>query len=123
MHLGTGHRVDVGQGEHVAGLVHPGLEVGGFSGPDAKQDSQDFHIGHSLSQRRVKAAAALLDGAEMEAGGEGDRLEMVRDVEGGDVAGPVRSSSVLGIAVRFTIFSAWPKAKLGSRSGLCVALR
>ena len=123
MHLRSGHRIYVGQSQHIAGLVHPSLKVSGLGGPDAKQNAQDFDMGDPLCQRRIEAAAALLNGAEMESGGEGNRLEVVGDVEGGDVGRAGRSSSVLGIAVRFTIFSAWPNMKLGSRSGLWLSLR
>jgi hypothetical protein len=57
--------------------------------PDAEQNPQDFDVGDSLSQRRIEAAATLLNGAEVKARGERDRLEMIRDVEGGNVGGTV----------------------------------
>ena len=71
-------------------LSWPSLEVSRLGRPDAEQDSQDFDVGYSLSQRRAEAAAALLDGTEVKACGEGDRLEMIRNVKGGDVGGTVQ---------------------------------
>jgi hypothetical protein len=53
MYRGSGHWVDISQGKHIAGFVHPSLEVGGFGGPDAEKDSQDLHIVYPLSQRRI----------------------------------------------------------------------
>src|SRR5580704_19093455 len=68
----------------------PGLEVRCLGRPDAEQDSQDFDVGYSLSQRRVEAAATLLNRAEVKARGEGDRLEMVGNVEWCDIGGAVQ---------------------------------
>lgn len=84
----------------------PGLEVGCFSGPDAEKNPQHVHISYPLRQRWIEAASALFDESEVEAGGEGDRLEVVRNVKGGDIgrAGQVIIGS--GNAVRFTMVSA-----------------
>src|SRR5579863_3784198 len=68
----------------------PGLEMRCLGGPDAEQNPQDFDFGHSLSQRRIEAAATLLNSAEVKARGESDRLEMVRDVKGGNIGGAVQ---------------------------------
>jgi hypothetical protein len=84
----------------------PCLEVSCLGRPDAEQDSQNFDIGYSLSQRRIQAAAALLNGTEVKARGEGDRLQMIRNVKGGDFGGTVQVVIGPGIAVRLTIFSA-----------------
>jgi hypothetical protein len=56
----------IGQRRCVARLVLPGLEVHGFGRADTEQDEQDLWVGDLLGQRRVEAAAALLDGGEIE---------------------------------------------------------
>src|ERR1700751_4856785 len=76
----TGHWVDISQSQCVAGFVVPGLEVGRLGRANAEQDSQNLDIAHSLSERRVKTCATLLDEGEVESGGEGDGFEVVGDV-------------------------------------------
>src|SRR5207302_2249643 len=60
----------------VAGLVMPDLEVGRLRRADAEQDAQHFETGHALRQRRIEAAAALLDEGEMKTGSVGDGLSV-----------------------------------------------
>src|ERR1700730_18612614 len=51
----------IGQLNRVASLVLPGLEVHGFGRADTEKDKQDLWVGYLLGQRRIEAAAALLN--------------------------------------------------------------
>src|ERR1039457_2816086 len=62
----------------VAGFVGPRLEMHNRGSADAEHDAQGFQARYPLRQFRVKAAAALLDGAEVKTGRVGDRLKEVR---------------------------------------------
>ncbi len=73
-------QVAVGDVGRVAGLVVPGLEVRDLAPANAQQNPQNFQIGYLLSQRRVQAAATLLDEREVESRRVRNRLQMVRDV-------------------------------------------
>ncbi len=69
---GVGHLGDV------ARLVVPHLEVHRLRRADAEQDAQHLHVRNALRERRIEAAAALLDGAEMECGRVDDGEQVVR---------------------------------------------
>src|SRR5882762_9516497 len=67
----------VGQSRGIASLVLPRLKVHGLGWADAEHDSQDFHIGHPLSQRWIEACTALLDSSKVEASRVGDRPNVI----------------------------------------------
>src|SRR6266403_5380496 len=67
----------VGQSRCIASLVLPRLKVHGLGWADAEHDSQNFHVGHPLSQRWIEASAALLDSSKVEASRVGDRLNVI----------------------------------------------
>ncbi len=73
-HPNAGHRINGSQRRRITGHVRPGLEVHGLGRADAHQDTQHFHIGGPLRQRRVKAAATLFNGWEVETRRIRDRL-------------------------------------------------
>jgi hypothetical protein len=69
----------IGQSRRIAGLIVPGLKVRCLGRADTQQDTQNFRMGHPLSQRGVEARATLLDKPKMESRRVGDRLEVIRD--------------------------------------------
>ena len=101
-----GNGVDINHAKNIARLVVPSLEMGGFGGSDTQQDAKNLDIGHALGKRRIQAATALFDRAKVKSRGEGDGFERSGMSNGAMCAGPTRSSSVRGIAVRFVMFSA-----------------
>ena len=73
-HRHTGHRINGSQRRRITRLVRPGLKVHGLGRADAHQDTQHFHIGGPLRQRRVKAVATLFNGWKVESRRIRDRL-------------------------------------------------
>src|SRR5713101_2244257 len=57
----TGHGIHGSQGRRIARLVVPGLKMSCLGRANAEHDSQHFHVGHPLSQRRIEAVATLFD--------------------------------------------------------------
>src|SRR4029077_11229213 len=58
-------------------LVLPSLEVHCLGWANTEHDSQDFRIGHPLSQGRIEAGAALFNKRKVEPCREGDRVDKV----------------------------------------------
>ncbi len=86
-----------------------------LGGADAEHDAQHLGVLHALGQLRVQAGAALLDRAEVEPGGVGDRLQVLL---------VLRSALVRGIAGHRPLASAGTACgKLSPRSGFLVRAR
>src|SRR5206468_3599825 len=69
LHSNARYRIDGPQGRRITGRVRPCLEVHGLGRANADEDTQHFHIGGPLRQRRVKTAATLFNGWEVETRG------------------------------------------------------
>ena len=99
----------------IARLVVPGLKVHCLSWADTEKNSQNFSIGYPLSQRGVKAGAALLNKAEVKSRGESDCFDVVagivRIVEFGITSGNRRMLS--GVQTRNTIWEGCAEIRVG----------
>ena len=74
LHPNARYRIDGSQRRRITRHIRPGLEVHGLGRADAHEDTQHFHIGSPLRQRRVKAAATLFNGRKVECRSIRDRL-------------------------------------------------
>ena len=74
LHSNAGYRINGSQRRRITGRVRPCLKVHGLGRANAHQDTQHFHIGGPLRQRRVKAAATLFNGWKVETRRIRDRL-------------------------------------------------
>jgi len=95
-------RIDVRQRSGIPALSLPGLEVHGFTGADAQQDSQTSRLVDVLCQRRIEASATLLDEGEVESRVKAIDLEVIGEsgrVGSGLMTLPFRVGVLLGIAV------------------------
>ena len=75
--LTPGYRINCSQRRRITRHVRPGLEVHGLSRANAHQNTQHFHIGGPLRQRRVKAVATLFNGWEVKCRSIRDRLQEI----------------------------------------------
>ena len=73
-HSNARYRINGSQRRRITRFVRPGLEVHGLGRANAHQDTQHFHIGGPLRQRRVKAVATLFNGRKVETRRVRDRL-------------------------------------------------
>ncbi len=80
-------RLIVGQGNRVAGLIVPDLEVHDFGSANADGDAKHLRVRNALAERGVETGASLLDESEVKSSRVSDRLSMIRVAQVGKSCG------------------------------------